>query len=169
MKTSGKMISSELSSAALPIAAIITILASYAILLVKLKPSRETQFQPAPDKDGKTEKNLLISRVRMPERTTKQTDTKRNTIQAVQSKRIQEGSIEIDKTAVQVQKTEGETQKRNNKDKDLKKSFLLFGKNDFKSCAHEFGHLGSLSKNTPISEECFGCPQILECLVSKKQ
>ena len=50
------------------------------------------------------------------------------------------------------------------KDVEAKKSFLLFGERNFEGCPHKFGYLASLPKNTPIPDECFGCPQIVECL-----
>jgi hypothetical protein len=44
-----------------------------------------------------------------------------------------------------------------------KKAFFLFGETEFNGCPFKFGYLKSLLKNKPIPEECFGCPQILEC------
>jgi len=35
-----------------------------------------------------------------------------------------------------------------------------------KDCIHHYGYLHSLPKNTPIPDECFGCPKIVDCLVS---
>jgi hypothetical protein len=35
-----------------------------------------------------------------------------------------------------------------------------------KDCLHHYGYLHSLPKNTPIPDECFGCPKIVDCLVS---
>jgi len=39
---------------------------------------------------------------------------------------------------------------------------------DAKDCLHHFGYLNELPKNTPIPGECFGCPKIVDCLVTKK-
>jgi len=39
---------------------------------------------------------------------------------------------------------------------------------DTKDCLHHFGYLNELPKNTPIPGECFGCPKIVDCLVTKK-
>lgn len=36
-------------------------------------------------------------------------------------------------------------------------------------CAHFFGYLMKLPKNTHIPDECFGCPKIVECLVTSKK
>lgn len=35
---------------------------------------------------------------------------------------------------------------------------------DFEECAHHFGYLKNLPKNTPVPDECFGCKKILRCL-----
>jgi len=32
-------------------------------------------------------------------------------------------------------------------------------------CAHYFGYLRTLPKNTPIPDECFGCTKIMECFM----
>jgi len=34
----------------------------------------------------------------------------------------------------------------------------------FQKCVHEFGYLRGMSKNTPIPDECFGCPKVMRCL-----
>jgi len=39
---------------------------------------------------------------------------------------------------------------------------------DAKDCLHHFGYLNELPKNTPIPGECFGCPKIVDCLVTRK-
>jgi hypothetical protein len=61
-----------------------------------------------------------------------------------------------------------ETKKKINKEEELRKSFFLFGERQFEGCPHKFGYLKSLRKNAPIPDECFGCPQILECLMTRK-
>jgi len=35
---------------------------------------------------------------------------------------------------------------------------------DFQECVHHFGYLRNLPKNTPVPEECFGCPKVMRCL-----
>jgi hypothetical protein len=37
-----------------------------------------------------------------------------------------------------------------------------------KDCLHHFGYLNGLPKNTPIPGECFGCPKIVDCLITAK-
>lgn len=48
--------------------------------------------------------------------------------------------------------------------KEEMKTFFLFGETEFNGCPFKFGYLKSLPKNKPIPDECFGCPQILECV-----
>jgi len=36
-------------------------------------------------------------------------------------------------------------------------------------CAHEFGYLKNLPRNTPVPDECFGCPKVMQCLFPKEQ
>jgi len=39
----------------------------------------------------------------------------------------------------------------------------------FRGCAHDFGYLKNLPKNTPVPDECFGCPQVMRCLFANEQ
>jgi hypothetical protein len=39
----------------------------------------------------------------------------------------------------------------------------------FHECAHSFGYLKDLPKNTPVPNECFGCPQVMRCLFTSEQ
>jgi hypothetical protein len=48
--------------------------------------------------------------------------------------------------------------------KEEKKAFFLFGETKFNGCTFKLGYLKGLPKNKPIPDECFGCPQILECV-----
>lgn len=34
----------------------------------------------------------------------------------------------------------------------------------FQECVHQFGHLKGMPKNTPVPDECFGCPKVLRCM-----
>ena len=34
----------------------------------------------------------------------------------------------------------------------------------FQKCVHQFGYLKDMPKNTPIPDECFGCPKVLRCM-----
>ena len=40
---------------------------------------------------------------------------------------------------------------------------------DFTKCIHDFGYLRNLPQNTPIPNECFGCPQVMRCLFPNEQ
>jgi len=39
----------------------------------------------------------------------------------------------------------------------------------FSTCKHNFGHLRKLPPNTPVPDECFGCPKVTRCLFPKEQ
>lgn len=54
------------------------------------------------------------------------------------------------------------------KQTDNLKAFYLYGETKFKKCFHKFGYLGKTLKNKPIPDECFGCPQLLECFKQTK-
>jgi hypothetical protein len=81
--------------------------------------------------------------------------------------------LETSKDSLLIEPTEGTKSafaelevdaKADNKNKDDKKAFFLFGETEFKGCTFKMGYLKSLPKNKPIPDECFGCPQILECI-----
>ena len=40
---------------------------------------------------------------------------------------------------------------------------------DFQKCVHQFGYLKDMPKNTPIPDECFGCPTVMRCLFPNVQ
>jgi hypothetical protein len=44
------------------------------------------------------------------------------------------------------------------------KSYATKSKTSFQNCVHNFGYLRSLPKNTPVPDECFGCPKAMQCL-----
>ena len=52
--------------------------------------------------------------------------------------------------------------------REEQKAFFLFGETKFKSCKFKPGYLGSLPGNKPIPDECFGCPQLVECFHALK-
>jgi hypothetical protein len=35
-------------------------------------------------------------------------------------------------------------------------------------CPHSFGYLSTLPKGSPLPEECFLCPKVVDCLASSK-
>jgi len=142
----------------LPLVVIAAILAVYTLLLIKLKP---------PEEDIETTENDSIELKKL-EKPTTPTEISGNTSEEVTSA-VQEEPTEASRTEVNALNGDvEETKKKNNKDKELKKSFFLFGEKDFEGCPHKFGYLKSLRKNAPIPDECFGCPQILECLMTRK-
>ena len=51
-----------------------------------------------------------------------------------------------------------------NKEHNTRQSSLGFTK-----CIHDFGYLRNLPQNTPVPDECFGCPQVMRCLFPNEQ
>lgn len=153
-------------------AAVAIILASYTIFLIKLKPTKENQYTSKGDFE-KEKKPMM--KPKSPNKQTKSTNTQKTISKkaksAIEDQEIPEDAVERTRTKTHIQeqalKLTQEIQKRK-KNKEVKKSFFLFGKKDFEGCTHEFGYLKSLPKNTPIPDECFGCPQILDCLMRSK-
>jgi len=147
-------------------ALIAIILASYAIFLFKLKPTKENKSTS--NRDFEKEEKTVMKSKKSGKRTTlaeTQETTNEEPSPVVENQEIPEESTETIQSGANV---EIEEEQKKKKDKETKKSFFLFGKKDFEGCTHKFGYLRSLPKNTPIPDECFGCPRILECLVQSK-
>jgi Ca2+/Na+ antiporter len=145
------------------LAVIAAILVFYALVLIKLKPSKE--YVETIENDSvefkKPEKPTLSTEISANEIT-------RNTSEKV-IETVQEEHVEANQPEAHVLESDvEEIEKKDDKDKELKKSFFLFGEREFEGCPHKFGYLKSLRKNAPIPDECFGCPQILECLMTRK-
>jgi len=146
--------------------AIAIILVFYVTLLVRLKPSRETEpplktsieTVRTPDVAKKPEKPK--TRVE----TTKTTD--KEPAPTGKADKLQEEPTKNSQTEAHA-KTEKNQKKET--DKQAKKAFFLFGERDFEGCPHKFKYLRTLPKNSPIPDECFGCPKILECLGPSKK
>ena len=146
-----------------PLVVIAAILVFYTVLLIKLKPSKE--YIETSENDSielkKLEKPITPTEI--------SGNTTEEVTSAVQEEPTEASQPEVNQTGVNALNGNLEgTEKKNNKDKELKKSFFLFGERDFEGCPHKFGYLKSLRKNAPIPDECFGCPQILECLMTRK-
>ena len=145
------------------------IIISYAILLIKLKPSIETE--PPINRHLERRKNTPIEPKRLGEPTTP-AETKKITDEEpaspVETQKTPKEPTESIQTKAHAEIAETEETQTKNKDKEAKKSFLLFGERNFEGCPHKYGYLNSLPKNTPIPNECFGCPQIVECLRNLK-
>jgi len=148
------------------------IIISYAILIIKLKPSIETK--PSINRHPERRKNTQIEPTRLGKPTTP-AETKKITneepVSPVETQETLEEPTESIQTKTQPETAEiAETREKHEpkKDEEAKKSFLLFGEKNFEGCPHKFAYLNSLPKNTPIPDECFGCPQIVECLRNLK-
>lgn len=150
-------------------AVIAIILAFYAIFLVKLKPAKE--YESAPNRDFEKGEETVMKPKRPRKQTMPAKTINEEPASTVENQEIPEEDVESIQARTHVEERARELtqeiQKRK-KDKEAKKSFFLFGKKNFEGCTHKFGYLKSLPKNTPIPDECFGCPQILECLMRSK-
>ena len=161
------MLTSDVFIVLIPIALIISVIASYATFIVKFKPKIETE----------SEKSKIVKKVQpLPtesKNTTKQKETRKSA--NVEPKLLMEEEIlntkkkkkkltKVFKKLMRDSKIR-KTQKRKAKKEELeKKSFLLFGTTEFEGCPHFFGHLHNLvEENKPIPDECYGCPKMMEC------
>jgi preprotein translocase subunit SecF len=149
----------------LPLVAVAAILVFYTLLLIKLKPSNENIETTEKD-------SIELEKPMMP--TEPSENESEDVTPAVQEEPAEASQTEVSQTEAnhtEVNALNGdlkETKRKTNKDEELKKSFFLFGERQFEGCPHKFGYLKSLRKNAPIPDECFGCPQILECLMTRK-
>jgi hypothetical protein len=151
-------------------AVIAIILALYAIFLVKLKPTKE--YESAQNRDFEKGEETVMKPKRPMKQTVPAKTINEEPASTPENEKIPEEDVESIQARTHVEERARaltqEIQKRK-KDKETKKSFFLFGKKDFKGCTHKFGYLKNLPKNTPLPDECFGCPQILECLMRPKK
>jgi len=151
-------------------AVIAIILVLYAIFLVKLKPTKE--YESAPNRDFEKGEETVMKPKRPMKQTMPTKTINEEPASTPENEKTPEEDVESIQTRTHVEERARaltqEIQKRK-KDKETKKSFFLFGKKNFEGCTHKFGYLKSLPKNTPLPDECFGCPQILECLMRPKK
>ena len=153
------------------------ILIFYVILLVKLRPSKETASPPNRSLERKREPLIEPKRLEKPTTSAeprKITDERpASPVKTQISVKPQDSPTE---PGMKVERKEDvpiqahaetvvtEEKQKTETDKEAKKSYFLFGERNFEGCPHKFGYLRSLPKNTPIPDECFGCSQIIECL-----
>jgi len=60
----------------------------------------------------------------------------------------------------------GEPKAQMKKSQQLSKTRTSEG---FQRCIHNFGYLRNLPENTPVPNECFGCPKAMRCLFPNEQ
>jgi len=163
----------------LPLSTIAAILVLYAYFLIKLKPSKE---------NVETNKNepIMFERHEKPKMPAEVKEkVSENVIPAYPRHHVEVSQIEVGQTKpnkieigqIRPNKIEASTlndklrgaEKKIDKGADLKKPSFLSSERQFEGCPHKFGHLKSLRKNAPIPDECFGCSQILECLMTGKK
>lgn len=142
------------------------ILILYAVLLLKLKPSKESEIYPD----------------RLPTRTAKvmvETQTGKSPTESVEVKKVP-GAEATPASQIQVNSSVRAHLTPTRKDQpmtsfevgasttpevqDAKKKPPSLLDLDFEGCRHYLGHLNKLPKSTPIPNECFGCPETLQCI-----
>jgi type IV secretory pathway VirB10-like protein len=151
-------------------AVIAIILAFYAIFLVKLKPTKE--HEPTSNRDFEKGEETVMKPKRPMKQTMPAKTINEEPASTHENEKIPEEDVEGIQTRTHIEeRARALTQeiRKRKKDIEAKKSFFLFGKKNFEGCTHKFGYLKSLPKNTPLPDECFGCPQILECLMRSKK
>ncbi len=151
------MVSFELSMTNLIITAAILILAVlYVVILLKMKPSKEKEDfrkkifvaqKREPSRDEPVFVNSLKTEEKAPPKTT-QTQTDPEKIR-LSSTKIPSTSAPIDKNQMAPKHVVEPANQPSTRE-----------------CAHHFGYLRELPKNTQIPGECLGCPQIVECMIT---
>jgi hypothetical protein len=137
----------------------------YAIILVKLRPkekseSRSGSFLPKTERylsKTKTVRNSSSTNDSVIIVNSQQTSDiqVRKSAKQVTGENLHDTQVKLEPLALPNEKTQEEKRK---------KSFFLFGEQDFNGCHHNLGHLSTVARNSPIPEECFGCPELLECV-----
>jgi Ca2+/Na+ antiporter len=189
------MVSFEISFIDIILMIAITLLITlYVTLLIRLKPSPETTIDEyakkqqkkqaiSPETFNKPSKPITIAEaIQMYQTSTatietakepeipKTTKTPKTPIVYIENQRNIEHKQEVPKTSekLEAKKTEKEqpptpppiqtpTSRPMSVDMGLPKGSS--------ECAHHFGYLKTLPKNTPIPDECFGCTRIMECFM----
>jgi hypothetical protein len=131
------------------------LLGLYVIFVIRLRSEREIQVR-LPMRESKRERVVVENK--SPENKASKEITSSHKREAVSSVN-QTGKRNGKKDSL-----DQSSKNEKNAETNRKKSFYLFGENDFRGCTNKLGHLNNLPKNTPIPGECFGCPKILECL-----
>jgi hypothetical protein len=134
------------------------VLLFYAIFLVESKPPKEKKVILIGDLRSERRD---VGQPRASPRTTTHVGTKTGRLGVAEKRKM--STMQGDRAKFPQIAMNVEAQ-RSTDDKGAKKSLFLFGVENFQGCQHAFGHLSGLAKNTPIPDECFGCPQILDCL-----
>ena len=71
-------------------------------------------------------------------------------------------------TTVEKVETLQENQKTASRTSKSRKNVRAKSQADFRNCVHSFGYLRSLPRNTPIPDECLGCPTVVQCVFQNK-
>ena len=159
------MLPPELSLTIVPLAIIISVILSYVFFLAKLNPTKENE--QSKNKNFERDDVTVAKRKILEKPTTKAKAEiiTRGVASPAKGKTTPEEPTEKVKIKAIAEPNENQKKKE---EREAKKAFMLYGKKDFEGCTYKFGHLKTLPKNMPIPDECFGCPQILECLTPPK-
>jgi hypothetical protein len=71
-------------------------------------------------------------------------------------------------TTVEKVETLQENQKTASRTLKSRKNVRAKSQTDFRNCAHSFGYLRSIPRNTPVPDECLGCPSVVQCVFQSK-
>jgi hypothetical protein len=137
------------------------IIVLYVVILVKLKPSKEaeTRLDKLQTKTVKVAPGARV--IKSPTNPVEMKSiAARESTPPVQTQEVGKEPVRNSRSVSNA----GKTATSKIRDAKGKKSFFLFGEADFGGCKHSLGHLSTLPKSTPIPEQCFGCPEILECI-----
>lgn len=152
------MITSEFSVFDLvTMVAVLVLAVLYMTILLKLKPSTENKDQHK--KDSLPEKRKLppnglvfVNSLKTKEKTSPQQRSQNQ----ISSQKIQRP----------ITKTIRNSTSRDKSQATPKLEVSIEKQPSGLHCAHHFGYLRKLPKNTPIPRECLGCPQVVECMIT---
>jgi hypothetical protein len=142
------------------------ILILYAAFLLKLKPSKENEIRPdkLPTRTAKVmvetqavkkpAESVGVGKIPMGE------SGPASQIQVTSSVRARPTSTKKGQPMTNIEVNASTT--LDVQDAKKKPSSML--DEDFEGCHYHLGHLNKLPKSMPIPNECFGCPETLECI-----
>lgn len=157
------MIPFEFSMTNLVITAAILILAAlYIVILLKLKPSTKNKDQHKkdvlPEKREPPPQNglIFVNSLKTKEKATPPQGAQTQ----VNSQKIEHPLAKTSATRPSAPEDRNQEAPKHVVKQETRPSNL--------HCAHHFGYLRTLPKNTPIPSECLGCRQVVDCMTTLK-
>jgi hypothetical protein len=142
------------------------ILILYAAFLLKLKPSKENEIHP--DKIPTRTAKVMVEAQSVKSPTASVEVRKVPGGESAQASQIQvTSSVRARPTSTrkgQPMTSIGVGANTTSDVQDAKKKPPSLLDRDFEGCHHYLGHLNKLPKSMPIPNECFGCPETLQCI-----